>query len=328
MIKKIKKKNMSKFVDLLMEEYSLIAPVKKGNSFAFEAISSSDDLVLEYDTTILPPKKVFLPPEEKILEFSDDEARPPEPKEEKMMLFGVHPCDLNGILLMDMVEYEEYEDPYYTKRRENTTIVALNCKEACEYCFCESMGSEKAEKGFDLLLTDIGKSYFVETGSDKGEEILRRSNGFFKDASEKDKKEKEREFTRKVEVGDLPNALRSKFEDEIWEELGDICLGCGACSFVCPTCYCYSVKDIVDLSLKSGERTRFWDSCLLVDFSRVAGGLNFRGKRSARIQQRIYHKDLYFVEKYGTSACVGCGRCIRCCPAEIDITDIINRVVS
>ena len=322
MFRKIKKENIVKIVEILMKDYDVLAPKRKEERFVFEKIKNPEEVILDYDTTILPPKKFFLPPVETMMRFDNSKIGIPE-NNKKTFFFGIHPCDLNAIDLLDKVEYGDYKDPYYIKKRENSVFVCLECKEANEYCFCESMGSDKPKK-YDVLLTDIGNYYFAETGSRKGEEIIK--DKLFENAEENEKIIRKKKFVRKMNPENLDKILEEKFDHKIWDELGDKCLGCGSCSFVCPTCYCYSVKDIVDLSLKKGERRRVWDSCLLVDFARVAGGHNFRGKRSARMKQRIYHKELYFFEKYNTSACVGCGRCIRECPVGIDVTDVISKI--
>jgi heterodisulfide reductase subunit C len=324
MPRKIKKGNIGKMLEALMKDYEVVAPVRKEERFVFEKIKNPEEIILEYDTTILPPKKFLLPPTETMIKFDGDKIVLPG-NDKKMMLFGIHPCDLNAIMLLDKVEYDDYKDPYYIKKRENTVFVCIECKEANEYCFCESMGGDKP-KGYDVLLSDISDYYFVETGSEKGEKIIENCAELFENVNENEKIERKKNFKRKVNIENLNKILKEKFDDKLWDELGDKCLGCGRCTFVCPTCYCYSVKDIVDLSLKKGERKRSWDSCLLVDFARVAGGYNFRGKRAARVQQFMYHKMLYFMDKYSSFACVGCGRCIRECPVRIDITEVIEKL--
>ncbi|MDI6916632.1 MAG: 4Fe-4S dicluster domain-containing protein [Thermoplasmatales archaeon] len=322
MFRKIKKENIVKIVEKLMKDYDVVAPVRNEKRFVFEKIKNPEKIVLDYDSTILPPKKFLLPSPEIMIRFDNDKITIPE-NNKKTIFFGIHPCDMNAINLLDKVEYDEYKDDYYIKKRENSVFVCVDCTKANEYCFCESMGSDKPE-GYDVLLTDIGDYYFVETGSRKGEELV--ENGFFENVDKNEKIERKKNCKRKMNIENFDKILKQKFDDKIWEQLGDKCLGCGSCSFVCPTCYCYSVKDIVDLSLKKGERRRVWDSCLLVDFAKVAGGHNFREKRSARVKQRMYHKELYFFEKYNYSACVGCGRCIRECPVGIDVTDVISKI--
>jgi len=322
MFRKIKKENIVKIVETLMKDYEVVAPVRKEERFVFEKIKNPEEVILDYDTTILPPKKFLLPQIETMMKFDNSKISIPE-NNKKTIFFGIHSCDLNAIDLLDKVEYDEYKDSYYIKKRENSVFVCIDCREANEYCFCESMGSDKPKK-YDVLLMDIGDYYFVETGSKKGEGIVKGK--LFENADKNEKITIKKNFKRKMNIEKLDKILSEKFDDKLWDELGDKCLSCGSCTMVCPTCYCYSVKDIVELTLKKGERNRVWDSCQLVDFARVAGGHNFRGKRSARVQQFMYHKMLYFMDKYSSFACVGCGRCIRECPVDIDITEVMEKL--
>jgi sulfhydrogenase subunit beta (sulfur reductase) len=129
-----------------------------------------------------------------------------------------------------------------------------------------------------------------------------------------------------VELGDLPEILEMEYSSEVWEELGARCLSCGACSIVCPTCYCFDVQDEVRLGTRAGERVRTWDSCLFKTHALVAGGENFRESRASRVKFRFYHKQRGFVAEYGRPSCVGCGRCAAACPAGIDIVSVISMI--
>lgn len=190
MFRKIKKENIVKMVEKLMKDYDVLAPVRKEERFVFDRIKNQNDVVLDYDTTILPPKKFLLPQAETMMKFDDSKISIPE-NNKKTIFFGVHPCDLNGINLLDKVEYDEYKDTYYIKKRENSIFVVVECKEANEYCFCESMGSD-IPKGYDVLLSDIGDYYFVETGSRKGEGIV--ENELFEKADKNEKIERKKKF--------------------------------------------------------------------------------------------------------------------------------------
>ncbi|MCG2825657.1 MAG: hypothetical protein L6265_03560, partial [Thermoplasmatales archaeon] len=150
MFRKIKKENIVKIVEKLMKDYEVIAPVRKEERFVFDRIKNPEKIILDYDTTILPPKKFLLPQAETMMKFDDSKIRVPE-NNKKTIFFGVHPCDLNGINLLDKVEYDDYKDTYYIKKRENSIFVCIECKEANEYCFCESMNSD-IPKGYDVLL--------------------------------------------------------------------------------------------------------------------------------------------------------------------------------
>lgn len=330
----LKKEDMPRFVEYLSRDFRVFGPIRKDEEFIFSEILAFEDLALDYVTTLLPPKKYFLPPFEVLFSFKKNggfsikEARP----EDKCLLFAVHPCDVNAILLLDNVFSKDYEDPYYFDRRRHTVIVGLNCTEVGDHCFCTSFDTGPSlREGYDVLLTDIVDSYLVEVGTDIGKRIVqgfKLETATAEDVKRKDERlEKSRRKIRKrIDTDGLPELLAKEFGHEIWSELKEECLACGSCTIVCPTCYCYNVIDKVDLSLRRGERIRVWDSCLLLEFAEVALGGNFRRDRDARIKQFMYHKLSYFKQQYGSFGCVGCGRCIKTCVKEIDLTEVIQKI--
>jgi ferredoxin len=219
------------------------------------------------------------------------------------------------------------------EKRKKAIIVGLDCNQPCdEHSFCKSMGSLAVEGGYDLFLTDIGDAYMVEYGSPTGMELLARYQGA-REATDTDMSRfravqdaKWPKFTYKLEMGisDLPNLLAIGYDNPLWEELGEKCLACGACTLVCPTCYCFDVVDRLELSLKEGERLRVWDSCQLSSFATVAGGENFRKSRANRQRHRFFRKGKYLTEMFGKVGCVGCGRCVRSCLVHIDPVEVYN----
>ncbi|MEW5899634.1 MAG: 4Fe-4S dicluster domain-containing protein, partial [Bacillota bacterium] len=335
----VKKEEMPGFIGQLLKEYLVIGPVAKEGSYVFTWIETPAEVCMEYDTTVLPPKKMFHPPLQTMFSFNGEgmtAAEEPERRqigrelwgaeglrtevpEKRALLFAVHPCDVNSFLILDRVYGGEFADPYYLTHRENTLVIGLNCTEVRENCFCQSFETgPDLKEGYDLLLTDLGEEYLIETGSAEGEEILaglELSPAPRVLLLEKEKRldEARRSFKKHLCQEGLEKVLQEKFYDHLWEELGEKCFGCGSCTTVCPTCFCYSVVDQLDLTLRNGWRERVWDSCLLLEYAAVALGGNFRPERSARIKQRLYHKLAYFAEQFGTVGCVGCGRCITNC---------------
>lgn len=319
----------------LQADFEVIGPVAKGEKFVFAPLDDPADLRLDYDTTLLPPKKFFVPPAESLMSFSasDNEVVSAEVVVEPRVLFGLHPCDINALMLMDNVFLGEYEDPYYKARRDATLIVGVNCMPR-DTCFCNAWGTDEVHWGFDIFLSDIGGRYFVSVRSVKGAELLDR----FVETSpitEQDTADFQRvthefkaSFPSEVDTSQLPLLLDAKFEDEVWEELGARCLSCGACSMVCPTCYCFDVRDRLSVDGAGGERVRVWDSCMFSEFAEVAHGQNFRGSNASRVKYRYYHKQWGYLSKFERVLCVGCGRCERACKAGINprvVVDALQR---
>ncbi|HET9300844.1 MAG TPA: 4Fe-4S dicluster domain-containing protein, partial [Candidatus Polarisedimenticolaceae bacterium] len=244
-------------------------------------------------------------------------------------------CELQALALQDRVFVGgACADPTYRARREAALVVALNCGEAGGTCVCASMGTgPRAVSGFDLLLTELatfGRHDFVmETGSSRGAEIAaevpsRRATGEDLLAVEAQLRHaRESQSWRMQPTAEVKQLLYRHYEDPRWDEVGARCLACANCTLVCPTCFCTTVEDTTDLTGSTAERTRVWDSCFTLDFSYVHGG-SVRTSAGARYRQWITHKLASWHEQFGSSGCVGCGRCITWCPAGIDITEEVR----
>jgi len=324
----IKKNSFFKLIDRLSKDYEVIVPVKKGEDFNFQKIDSSKEINLDgYQNTRFSPKEFFLPKLETLFTFKKNrkiKISSNIPKE-KRVIFGIRPCDVNSILVLDRIFTTNYEDPIYIERRKNTILIALNCNKAGEYCFCGSLGTDSLREGFDFLLTDIGKQFFVEVGSENGEEIVEKNYDLFKWTKKKVDKPKLK-FKRKVDTKNLVEVFNKGYNHKVWEQEAKRCISCAACTMVCPTCYCYDVQDITDVTGKNGERVRNWNFCMLLNFTRVAGNNIFRENRTERLKQFVYHKLCYLKETDGVFLCVGCGRCIQSCIVDIDLTYIANKL--
>lgn len=321
------------FLQELKKNFILIGPVAKGKEFVFAPVSDPADIVLTYQSTLLPPKKVLHLPFEVLFAFHEDQQIiESTPQQQTQIIFGIHPCDVHAIAILDKAYTSEYPDPYYIDKRHNTLLVALNCTEPGENCFCQSLGTgPELKEGYDLLLTDLGNGYLIEVGSARGRDLLQLMDLSPAPRVAMVEKQKavdnaRRKFHKKLNTQALAEVLQENFRHPIWEELMHECLACGSCTMVCPTCFCYNVVDKIDLNLKSGKRQREWDSCMLLEYAQVALGHNFRKDRDARVKQRIYHKLVYYEPQFGTLGCVGCGRCIKTCVKKIDITDVISRL--
>jgi NAD(P)H-flavin reductase/formate hydrogenlyase subunit 6/NADH:ubiquinone oxidoreductase subunit I len=327
----ISKEDFNKFVSSLINDSSLnVVGVKsKGNKFAFGQLESASELRLDYDVTLLPPKKYFFPQRETLVTY--DVAKGFSAKDpaglKPTVIVGVHPYDIAALLQMDETFRETKSDPYYSEKRKSSIIIGVNIQNMSKWCFAPSMGYATIDNGYDLMLTDLGNRYAVNIGSHKGAELLEKYANNITDALARDiqlvgqKKLEimgmaEQKFDFSTEL--IPELLSNSYEESgFWEEHAETCLACGSCVLVCPTCYCFDVKENPDLSLAQGERIRTWDGCLLEDFAKVASGENFRSTRPTRYRHRYFKKGKYLFDRFGFIACVGCGRCSSNCLPDI-----------
>jgi NAD(P)H-flavin reductase/NAD-dependent dihydropyrimidine dehydrogenase PreA subunit len=327
----ISKENFADFVNALIHDDSLnvIGVKAKGEKYAFGPLESADQLRLDYDVTLLPPKKYFFPQRETLVTYNIGKGfsakRPAETK--PMVLIGVHPYDIVALLHMDEIFAETKSDPYYFEKRKNSIIIGVNIQKMSKWCFAPEMGCATVDYGYDLMLTDLGNRYVINIGSQKGRELLEKyakgvSNVLARDVQIVGQKKHEIMAMQKQKLDFspelIPELLSKNYEKSaFWEKHSEKCLGCGSCVLVCPTCYCFDVKDNPDLSLEEGERVRTWDGCLLQDFAKVASGENFRPTRPTRYRHRYFKKGKYLYDRFGFISCVGCGRCSSNCLPDI-----------
>lgn len=327
-VKRLDKSALDGWVDTCIAAGDVYGVKAKGDRFAFGPLEKGSDLRIDYDVTLLPPKKYFQPQREVLNTFNKIEGFQSVVEDKPFALFGVHPYDMVAINQMDAIFSQDNADVHYLARRENATVVACDIENASENVFASSMGNATVDEGFDILLTRIGDDeYLVDVRTQKGQNLA-ESIATAPDASEEDlekRKAVQEESQQKCnkhqlnpEPKDLPALLSKAYEHPVWEEKAERCYSCGSCNLVCPTCYCFDVKDDVDWDMENVERKRIWDGCLLTDFAVTAGGHNFRRDKAARYRHRYLRKGQYVPEKIGGEiACVGCGRCITACTSFI-----------
>lgn len=244
---------------------------------------------------------------------------------------GVRPCELHAIGMQDKVLMGgAYRDAHYASVRERIFIVAVNCTQAAATCFCTSMNTgPKADRGFDLCLTEVVNDtahyFLVAVGSDRGEEVMQELP--FRGASTHETEQADlaidhaaTSIKRTMDTTNIRTLLQQNLEHPQWNIVADRCLSCANCTLVCPTCFCHNIEDTTDLTGSHAERWRKWDSCFTLDFSYIHGG-SIRTSRKSRYRQWLTHKLSNWFDQFGTSGCVGCGRCITWCPVGIDITE-------
>ncbi len=341
MEKVLAKKSFPQWVKTL-SSYKIFAPVEKENLWDYELIENPEKVNLDYLNTVLSPKKIIFPQREIYLEFSAENADGLKveevlPDEKPSVIFGVRPCDAKSLTLTDKVFGGDFEDIYYWSRRKQMALIGLSCSTPpSPNCFCLTVdGSPFSKDGLDVLMTDLGDKYFIETLTKKGEQLVSTAKALFKAPTEKDKKdllkiqqEAKTLIKRQVEsIKKIPPKLKEMFDASLWDEESMSCIRCGICTYLCPTCHCFDINDEVDsYSPLKGKRIRTWDNCQFPDFTMHSSGHNPRPDKASRLRQRIMHKFQYFVERYKNYQCTGCGRCISRCPVGIDIIEVLDKV--
>ncbi|WP_420266252.1 4Fe-4S dicluster domain-containing protein [Candidatus Magnetominusculus dajiuhuensis] len=329
----LKKDRFDDFVSALSAQRKVMAPVSKGyNQFEFDEVHSGREVTLSYIPTILPPKKYFMPQRETLIQFNSDSAEAVVDFYD-MVILGVHTCDLAGIQCLNMVFSERPKDYNYLVRKNNITIIGLECNDYCDkYASCTLMSAELPNGGYDLFITEFDEYMLFHVSTQTGENII-NSAGIFEPANASHmsrlaeyRRQKRSIFNKELPVDskDIAALFDKSFNSRVWDELNERCLACGNCTNVCPTCYCFDVIDEPALDLTTGRRYRRWDSCQLEPFARVAGGANFRESRGHRQRHRYYRKFSYPVRKFFRYFCTGCGRCSRTCMANIVLKDVLR----
>ena len=329
------KKGFKDLIARLLRSYAVYGTTKKDGFPAFGRIARFEDLILGQPPAHLSAKEFFFPPKEAILRFDLKNNRfEPVIDAPPQAVVGLNACDIHALNLMDRVFAHGVPDVNYLSRRSNTIIIGSDCVPD-EYCFCKSLGTMRVDEGFDLFLHRAKKGFLVRVGTEKGAGMLSKgiktrkaSQGEIKEM-ERFEGEREASFKTSIDAApsELPGIYSKSDESGVWDSIGSICTGCGSCNNVCPTCYCFDVRDEMKSSLKEGERVRVWDGCTLEDFAKVAGGHNFRRKRGERLRHRFNRKFNYLTDRFGALFCVGCGRCIRTCLVRINIAEVTNELI-
>jgi ferredoxin len=330
------KLSKDKFADFVVaiSEQTVYAPQKIGETTRFAPVAKGSKVNFTAANTTIPPKSVVFPQTETLLRFELGKTDLAVPVQEgKAVMLGVRPCDARAMAIVDNVFNWDVEDPYYLQKRTDLTLVGLACLECGINCFCTSVGGGPASKeGLDVLMTDLGEDYLLEVLTERGAALCQSAAGLFAEAVKEDQAAAEKlhaEAVNKIirqnpDTGLIPAGLPRLWEHPLWSEVSESCLGCGICTYLCPTCHCFDIQD--ESEGCDSRRCRTWDSCMFSEYTLHASGHNPRPTRRERTRNRINHKYSYFVDKFNVIACVGCGRCINLCPVNIDILNVLAKV--
>jgi len=333
-------KNLSKFISFLLEKSAVFSPQEENNEIIIKELATGKEKIIFDKPPFYSWKKFFVPEQECLLNFTGETQSFPSPKNGEIVLFGLNILDLKAVLLYDSVFSN---DPYYQIRRKNALIIAHNIIPPPENNLSLKQYNKEDLKNlpFDIFIEITPPKYPPEgdhppggkmlnakytfiAGSEKGKNILDdfgyKSYGYIKFETPL----KETGKNQKLNV--WRENLKNKHNQKIWDKLGKICLECGKCTIVCPTCFCFRIDDQAELAENTGCRNRCWDSCFYSEFSEVAGGKKFLENTAQRIHFWYFHKFARIPEELGITGCIGCHRCHKVCPVEIDIKKVLGEI--
>lgn len=301
----------------------ILGPKKLADRIEIADIKSASDLATQGQSTVSPKATVF-PKVERLLSYRFESGKQVAlddvtPNAQPTVLFGIRPCEARAFHALDVVFNWDFRDKFFNARVANTTVVALSCTSADDSCFCTSVGSRPDDTaGSDILLSPLkAGGYLAQVLTDKGKALVALAPAAFAPLAGAPELLPAATVAPAFDAKALEVKLAGKFDSPVWLEQSLRCLGCGACAFVCPTCVCFSIEDEADT--RKGDRLRTWDSCGMRMFTLHASGHNPRDKQSQRWRQRIYHKFAYYPDRFKTLGCVGCGKCSRACPVDMNL---------
>ncbi len=335
-ILKMQSKFLNTFLETLNKFGILYGPIHKNGVLSYDRIEDISDLVVTDEHPMIPLKKLFHPMRFTMMHFDEKGFTPDYSMIEKRVVLGVHPCEIHGILILDDIFMRDPVDPYYAKIRQNTAIVGFSCLPT-ENSLCFSTDTDIVQEGFDLFFVNLGEYHLVWVGTSLGHDMIYEQEEFFDENVTHDDLQKyvkwrdsrNNMFKKDLDFDSMPDIMELSYESEVWNKFAEICISCGQCTMVCPTCNCYNVTDVFDVTNETkGRRDRYWDSCMFVDYSLVSGGHNFRKSRADRLRLWYGHKLKTFGKEYGRPGCVGCGRCVETCPVDINVLTVSEALIT
>ena len=334
---KIKRSNLKDFFDAISAKMPLFMPLKNGEQVNYGCYDGVKQFDLDTLKTVKSPKDLFFPQSENMMKFRTEGKKIDiidiRSEKEPFVLFGVKACDFKAFSVLDNVFLGDPVDTYYKARREAGIIFTLACGKPQESCFCTVFGIDATNPLGDATCWIDSDYLYVSANTEKGEQVLALAKEYTEKSDDKavEKiKSETKSILEKLPFTHLdisrfkPENLNELFNLPVWNELSEACLGCGACTFVCPTCQCFDIRDFK--TNKGVVRYRCWDSCMYSDFTQMAAA-NPRTTQMQRYRQRFMHKLVYYPSQYGGMySCVGCGRCVNKCPQHLNIVKVIKKI--
>lgn len=335
---KIAKEQLPSLFAAIKAQMDLYMPLTKNGQVNYGIWSEEEETALDALNSVKSPKDFFFPQSETLytcyMEGKNISVTPEELRDAPFAVFGIRACDVQGLTVLDQVFLADPVDSYYKARREHGILISAACHEPEETCFCKAFGIDAHDPAGDVATWTVGDTLYWEPKTEKGEKLTESLNALLAPAGDEGKEavKKEQEdicaITEKLPYANLSldafkeAELLDLFNSPKWDELYKACLGCGTCTFICPTCQCYDIRDYN--TGREIKRFRCWDSCMYSDFTLMAHG-NIRNTQKERFRQRFMHKLVYFQENNdGMFSCVGCGRCVNKCPSNLNIVKVIK----
>lgn len=319
----------------MVANYDVVAPVgQESGPAGWKDIDGTQDIDVGTSQMLMAAKEFLLPAQDVLFRYSgkkgEEKLEMPDLGTKPKLMIGLRLCDVRAISVLDAVYLEgRFRDPYYAAKRENLVLMTTVCDDPRWSCFCTSVGDlNEWAKATDVLLTDLGDKVYVAPISKTGEELVQGE--FFAEPTDEETMKKDEVWKNLLALPKRPFAGKDisktvDWDDPVWAEMAKKCLGCGACSYMCPSCSCFDIQD--ETVGSTIERYRCRDTCQFSDFTLMGAGHNPRPEKKMRVRQRILHKYKYQVEQFNLLGCTGCGRCVEVCPVNIDLREVLNRII-